>query len=336
MEFNLFKFLTISRFYNLLKIFVSYLLSNLTKRVIVWGYPITFSIEPTNRCNLKCPECPSGTGTLTRPLGLLDVKKFEEIIDQIKEFTFYIQLFFQGEPFINKNIYKMINYARKNNIYISISTNGLLLNDNNINELLKSPPDKLIFSIDGMSQNTYEKYRVGGEFKKVSESLENLLKFKKEKKLKLPYIELQFIAMKQNEHEIEDVIKFGKLIGVDKVLIKSMQVSSYESAVEYLPENKKYSRYYIKNGELLFKNKLKNRCFAVWRTSVITWDGIVSPCCFDKDAKYKFGNIFVEKFKDIWTNNKYTNFRKAIIKNRKGINICTNCTEGLNMNLIEK
>jgi radical SAM protein with 4Fe4S-binding SPASM domain len=69
---------------------------------------------------------------------------------------------------------------------------------------------------------------------------------------------------------------------------------------------------------------------------VITWDGIVSPCCFDKDAKYKFGNIFVEKFKDIWTNNKYTNFRKAIIKNRKGIDICTNCTEGLNMNLIEK
>jgi radical SAM protein with 4Fe4S-binding SPASM domain len=335
-EFNIFKFLSIVRFINILKIVLSYLISNITKRVIVWGNPLALSIEPTNRCNLKCPECPSGTGSLTRPLGILDITNFEKIIDEIKYTTFYIQMFFQGEPFINKNIFKMIRYAKKNNIYTSISTNGLLFNENNINEIINDPPDKLIFSIDGMSEETYTKYRIGGNFERAIKSLKLLVETKKNAKKRLPFIELQFIAMKHNEHEIEKVIEFGKDIGVDKVLIKSMQVSSYQSALEFLPQNNKYSRYLIKDGKLIFKNKLKNKCFALWRSSVITWDGSVAPCCFDKDAKYNMGNIIEEKFENIWKNEKYKKFRKAVLTNRKGVDICTNCTEGLNMNLIEK
>ncbi len=336
MEFNIIKYLSVIRLINIIKIITSYLLSIVSKKVIVWGKPLTISIEPTNRCNLKCPECPSGTGSLTRPLGLLDIINFKKIIDEIKYSSFYLQLFFQGEPFINKNIFKMIKYARENNIYTSISTNGLLLNSNNINSIINDPPDKLIFSIDGMTDDTYKKYRVGGKLINAIESLKLLLEMKKLSKNKYPFIELQFIAMKHNEHEIEDVMSFGKEIGVNKVVIKSMQVSSYESALEFLPKNEKYSRYIIKDGKLLFKNKLRNKCFALWRSTVITWDGFISPCCFDKDAKYNLGNVFIEGLKKIWKNEKYTKFRKAILTNRKGIDICTNCTEGLDMNLIEK
>ncbi|HPN37867.1 MAG TPA: radical SAM/SPASM domain-containing protein, partial [Melioribacteraceae bacterium] len=275
-------------------------------------------------------------GSLTRELGLLNIENFIMIIDQIKKTSFYIQLYFQGEPFINKNIFKMIKYARKYKIYTSISTNGLLLNSDKIDKIIENPPDKLIFSIDGMSEETYKKYRVGGKFSEAIESLTLLMEKKKISNSKLPFIELQFIAMKHNEHEIDDFLKFGNKIGADKSVIKSMQVSSYESALEFLPKNSKYSRYIVRDGKLLFKNKLKNKCFSLWRTSVITWDGVVTPCCFDKDAKYSFGNVFPESFNSIWKNKKYNNFRKAILTSRKEIDICKNCTEGLNMNIIEK
>ncbi len=335
MEINLLNYFTVKRFVNAAKIITSYQMSRLFNKPIVWGFPMSFSIEPTNRCNLNCPECPSGLGELTRPLGLLSFEKFKVWIDQIKDHAFYVQLYFQGEPFINKDLPEMLDYARKQNIYTSISTNGLLLNNKNIKQILDSPPDKLIFSIDGLDEETYQNYRVGGKFEDVDKSFRMFMKEKKKRKQKKPFVEFQFIVMKQNEHQIESVKKYAKELGVDKVALKTMQVSSYESAIHYLPKNKKYSRYKIENGTFKIKKKLGNRCFALWRTSVITWDGIVVPCCFDKDATYKLGNIIQNNFSEIWTNINYNNFRQGVLNDRASIPICTNCTEGLKISIFD-
>ncbi len=336
MEINIFKFLTYKRLINILLVFFSYVFSTILKKPMVWGKPITFSIEPTNRCNLKCPECPSGLGELTRNLGLLSIDNFKLIINQIKDTCFYIQLFFQGEPYINKHLSEMITYARENKVYTSISTNGLLLSDTKIVEILKNPPDKLIFSIDGLDEESYQKYRVGGKFADAEKALKTLITKRNDKKQKLPFVELQFIAMKQNENQISDVFEFGNKLGVNKVVIKTMQLSSYENALEFMPENKKYSRYFIENNQLKIKSKLKNECFALWRTSVITWDGDVAVCCFDKDASFNLGNVFKTNFNEIWTNENYTNFRKRILSNRRSVPMCTNCTEGLRINIFEE
>ena len=133
--------------------------------------PISYSIEPTNHCNLKCPECPSGLGTLTRPLGLLTFEDFKKLVDEIKHTGFYVQLFFQGEPYINKNLSQMIEYAQMNKVYISISTNGHFINANNVDYILANAPDKLIFSVDGLDEESYQNYRVGGTFKQADEGL---------------------------------------------------------------------------------------------------------------------------------------------------------------------
>ena len=335
MEIDYFKLFTFRRFTNALKIISSYQLSRIFRKPIVWGYPLSFSIEPTNRCNLECPECPSGLGKLTRPLGSLSFNMFKKWVDQIKNETFYLQLFFQGEPFINKELNQMLEYARNQKIYTSISTNGLLLNDKNIDLVLQNPPDKLIFSIDGLDEQTYRNYRVGGSFKIADESLKNLLIKKRNQNLSKPFVELQFIVMKQNEHQINDLKKYARELGIDKLTLKTMQVSSYQNAINFLPKNKKYSRYTIENSSVKLKKKLANRCFAIWRTSVLTWDGNIVPCCFDKDANHKLGNINEQHFKEIWKNKNYYNFRKAILKNRKAIPICTNCTEGLSLNLLD-
>ena len=332
MGFNPLKYFTIKRMINASKILISYSISILFKKVVIWGEPISFSIEPTNRCNLKCPECPSGTGQLTRSLGFMDLNFYKRIIQEIKDKTIYLQLFLQGEPFLNKLLPEMISYARQNRIYTSLSTNGHVLNNNNIDYILKNAPDKLIFSVDGLDEHTYQKYRVGGTFANADAGLKLLLSRRNEQKMKIPFVELQFIVMKHNEHLIDKVKQYGKELGVDKVALKSMQVYSYDSALEFLPQNNKYRRYVTKDGTLNIKNKLKNRCFALWRTSVITWDGRIVPCCFDKDADFELGKLNGNYFNDIWKSDSYNDFRMKILSGRDKIEMCRNCTEGLNIN----
>jgi radical SAM protein with 4Fe4S-binding SPASM domain len=335
LEINLLKYFTVRRTINAVKVLSSFTVARLIRKPVLWGMPISYSIEPTNHCNLKCPECPSGVGSLTRPLGLLNPDDFKKLIDDISHTGFYVQLFFQGEPFINKNLYDMINYAQQKNMYVSISTNGHFINEENVENLLKNAPDKMIYSIDGLDEESYQNYRVGGTFEQADAGLRTLLNKKKEINQKHPYVELQFIVMKQNEHQLDEVLKYGKMLGVDKVVFKTMQISSYENALKFLPSNKKYRRYIIDNGSFGIKGKMKNHCFAVWRTSVITWDGKVVPCCFDKDAEYELGLTNGKSFKDVWHSDEYNTYRARILGDRKSISMCTNCTEGLKVNIFE-
>lgn len=297
--------------------------------------PISYSIEPTNHCNLKCPECPSGLGILTRPLGLLKLSEFRKLIDQISDTAFYVQLFFQGEPYINKDLPAMISYAQSKNIYISISTNGHFVTEKNVDVVLDNAPDKLIFSVDGLDEESYQKYRVGGTFEQADNGLRALINRKIQRGLKKPFVEFQFIVMKQNEHQLDDVKKYCEQVGVDKLVFKTMQISSYENAVKFLPSNKKFRRYILENNSFRIKHKIKNHCFALWRTSVITWDGKVVPCCFDKDAQNEMGTVNGRSFYDIWNSKEYVNFRKKILSDRKSVSMCTNCTEGLKVNIFE-
>lgn len=297
--------------------------------------PISYSIEPTNYCNLHCPECPSGTGELTRPLGMLSLSTFKQIIDQISDTGFYIQLFFQGEPYLNKHLTQMIEYAQNKNMYVSVSTNGNLITQKNIENLIKHAPDKIIFSLDGLDEESYQNYRVGGTFKKADDALKLIVEYKKILKKDKPFIELQFIVMKQNEHLVNDVHNYSKERGVNKLVFKTMQVNSYESAIRFLPQNQKYSRYIIKDGKFVMKGKVENHCFALWRTAVITWNGKMVPCCFDKDAKYVFGNLDTYSVKKIWKSELYQEFRKSILHSRMQHEMCNNCTEGLKVNILE-
>lgn len=335
MEINLIKYFTLKRFLNVVKVIFSFLLSRIFKKPIIWGMPISYSIEPTNHCNLKCPECPSGLGILTRPLGLLKFEQFKNWIDQLKDTGFYVQLFFQGEPYLNKNLTEFIKYAQDNKIYVSISTNGLLINENNVEKIVQYAPDKMIFSVDGLDEQSYQNYRVGGRFEDADRNLRLLINTKKKLNKQKPFIEFQFIVMKQNEHLLEDVKKYCREVGVDKLVFKTMQISSFENAIKFLPENPKFRRYVLDNESFRMKGNIKNYCFALWRTAVITWDGKIVSCCFDKDANYSMGNLNGNTIEQLWNSNKFFTFRQAVLNNRKKIPLCTNCTEGFKINILE-
>jgi radical SAM protein with 4Fe4S-binding SPASM domain len=328
---NLLSKLTFNRVINATKVWSSYQVSKITKKPIQWGYPISISFEPTTSCNLRCPECPSGLREFTRPTGMLQKSFFEETIDDIYKDLLYLIFYFQGEPYLNPNFLDMVAYAHKKGIYTATSTNAHYLTSEKAKQTVESGLDRLIISIDGTTQDVYEQYRVGGKLEKVLEGAKNIVKWKKELNSKTPFIFFQFLVVKPNEHQIEAVKKLGAEIGVDQVRFKTAQVYDFENDPNNLITNiDKYSRYKKdKTGAMQVKSGLSNRCWRLWSGNVLTWDGLVVPCCFDKDAMHQLGNLKNQSFKQIWNNDNYKQFRAELMTSRKNIDICANCSEGL-------
>jgi radical SAM protein with 4Fe4S-binding SPASM domain len=324
------KTLTFLRLWNLLKLKISYFISSLTKKNINWAYPASISIEPTTSCNLKCPECPSGLRKFTRPTGNLKLELLDKILSQLSDYIFYITFYFQGEPFVNKDFIEMIKKVKQNNIFVATSTNAHFINKDNVDDIINSGIDRLIISLDGSTEETYKIYRRGGDFNKVIESIKLLSEAKIRLKSKTPVLELQFLVLKHNEHQIEDIKKLKNDFNLDKLSLKSAQVYEFKEGNDFIPENEKHSRYKLdEDGFYRIKNKLPNKCYRMWSGAVITWDGRVVPCCFDKDATHQMGKIDEIDFKQIWKSEKYQKFRQQILSDRKQIDICRNCTEGL-------
>lgn len=325
--------MTLRRLWNGAKVYSSFQVSKILGRPIQWGFPVSISFEPTTSCNLRCPECPSGMRAFSRPTGMLKSNFFKETIDDIYRDITYLIFYFQGEPFLNPEFLDMVRYASKKGIYTATSTNAHYLTDQKAKETVESGLDRLIISIDGTTQEVYEQYRIGGRLDKVLEGARNIVKWKKELKSTTPFVFFQFLVVKPNEHQLDEIRRIGKEVGVDQVRFKTAQVYDYEQDPHKLiPSIDKFSRY-RKNaaGQMQVKSGMKNHCWKLWHANVITWDGLVVPCCFDKDAMHQLGNLKAQSFRDVWRNDNYQQFRRELMTSRKNIDICANCSEGLSV-----
>ena len=321
--------LTLRKVWNMARLYTSFHVARLRGKPIHWGNPAKVGIEPTTSCNLRCPECPSGLRSFTRPTGMLDLDHFKAMTDQLHRDLVYLLLYFQGEPYLNPNFLPMAAYAAKKGIYTATSTNAHYLTEKKARETVESGIQEIVVSIDGATQETYEQYRVGGNLEKVKQGVRNLVQARKALKSRTPFIILQFLVVGPNEHEVEAIQEMGKELGVDKVVLKTAQIYDYEQGSPLIPKNEKYARYKKgPDGVYRVKNKLKNQCWKLWMGAEITWDGRVLPCCFDKDAEYVMGKLNENDFKSIWNGPEYKAFRQNLLKSRKEIDICTNCTEG--------
>ncbi|NCW88830.1 MAG: radical SAM protein, partial [Chitinophagia bacterium] len=283
----------------------------------------------TTSCNLRCPECPSGLRSFTRPTGMLQDDFFRSTIDQLHRELFYLVFYFQGEPYLNPDFLKMVRYAADKKIYTATSTNGHYLTEDNARRTIESGLDRLIISIDGTTQEVYEQYRVGGNLQKVLEGTRRVVAWKKKLKSRTPFIIFQFLVVKPNEHQLEDAKKLADEMGVDAIWFKTAQVYDFENDPnELIPVNAKYSRYKKTSTGTQFKGNLTNHCWRLWHDPVITWDGLVAPCCFDKDASHRLGDLRDQSFESIWRSDAYQSFRSKILQGRKNIDICSNCSEG--------
>ncbi len=291
--------------------------------------PISLSIEPTTSCNLRCPECPSGLRAFSRNTGMLEPELLSDILEQVKKDLVYLNLYFQGEPMLNPHFFELVKIARSKGIFTNTSTNAHFLTEEKSASLVASGLDRLIISIDGTEQETYANYRVGGKLEKVLDGTRNLVKAKKRSGGKGPLMFFQFLVSRQNEHQIPEVKRLSREIGVDGVLYKSMQIMDLSKPSEFLPKNPKYSRYNVnKDGSLSLRGRFEDECWRMWSGAVITWDGLVVPCCFDKDAEHRMGDLKKQSFEQIWNGENYRRFRKNLLNHRSKIEMCKNCSEG--------
>jgi radical SAM protein with 4Fe4S-binding SPASM domain len=327
--FNFISKATPKRLLNATGILASYYYSRLTGNANVKGLPISISFEPTTSCNLRCPECPSGLRSFTRPTGMLQEDLFKKTIDELHKTLWYLIFYFQGEPYLNTSFLDMVKYASSKKIYTATSTNAHYLTEENAKKTIESGLDRLIISIDGTTQETYEQYRVGGQLSKVIEGTKNIVKWKKELKSKTPHIVFQFLVVKPNQHQIDELKQMAKDLGIDEVGLKTAQIYDYENGSPLIPDLEEYSRY-KKNtdGSYAIKNEMHDNCWKMWHSCVITWDGSVVPCCFDKDAHHRLGDVKEQSFTALWKGDKYKAFRNSLMKSRDEIEMCKNCTEG--------
>jgi radical SAM protein with 4Fe4S-binding SPASM domain len=322
--------LTPRKLLNAWRLTYSYQWSMINGKAMHRGLPASISIEPTTSCNLRCPECPSGLRSFTRPTGMMDLELYKSLLDQLHKELLYSILYFQGEPYLHKGFFDMVYYASQKNIYTATSTNAHYLDDERARATVESGLDRLIISIDGTSQDTYESYRVGGDLEKVIEGTKNIIKWKKELRSKTPHVIFQFLVVRHNEHQIPDIKKLAKELQVDELRLKTAQIYDYEQGSTLIPQNEKYSRYKKNSkGTYDIKRGGDKNCWKMWHSCVITWDGRVVPCCFDKDAHHVMGSLQKNSFKEVWNGNAYQTFRNNLIQSRSTYEMCKNCTEGV-------
>ncbi len=321
--------LSLPKLWNMGQVLASYYLTRFLKRPVQWGLPFSISFEPTTACNLRCPECPSGLRAFSRKTGNLKAGFFKKVLDDLHSKLVYLIFYFQGEPYINPEFLDMVRYANEKGIYTITSTNGHFLNDENARKTIESGLNRLIISIDGTTQDVYQQYRKEGKLEVVLQGARNVVKWKKKLKSKSPHIIFQFLVVRPNEHQIEEVKKLAEEIGVDEVKFKTAQIYDYHNGHPLIPTIEQYSRYARRSdGTYRIKNRLLNHCWKLWHACVITWDGMVVPCCFDKDAQHQLGDLKHQSFAELWRGPAYRAFRSTLIQGRQNIDICKNCTEG--------
>jgi radical SAM protein with 4Fe4S-binding SPASM domain len=271
---------------------------------------------------------------LTRARGMMDLALYQKIIDPLSPTLYYLNLSFQGEPYLHPQLSEMIAYAKSKHIYVSTSTNGHFLTSENARKTIESGLDRLIVSLDGTDAEAYEQYRAGGDFNSVITGIQEIVKQKKALNIKYPKVVLQFLILKSNQHQVKQIRQFGKELGVDKVELKSAQFYDFSRGNPLMPDDPAFSRYRKTEGtdgqfRYRLRNRLPNHCLRMWSSCVISWDGMLVPCCFDKDAEHSMGNLQEQAFPEVWKNEAYREFRKRISTSRKSIDICINCTEGM-------
>lgn len=276
--------------------------------------PVHLDIESTAACNLACIMCPHSQ--ISRRKGHMDLSLYKRIIDEAAGFHVNdICLHLFGEPLLNPEIFEMIRHAKKFGINTLISTNATLLKGENLSDILSSGLDRLIISLDGATEETYEKIRRRADFEETLDGIMSFLHLRKELRSQKPHTVLQVIRMKDTEKEIGSFVERFREFPVDAIHIK--ELDSWLGQIEA-----------IKDLSTTPPKKFGERypCGALWYSMAIYWDGRVVPCCRDYDAKYVLGNISEEKLSSIWNNKKMQNLRLTHIRNEyETTPLCLEC-----------
>lgn len=277
----------------------------------VRGMPYRYYLDPINICNLHCPLCPTGLGILGRPRGRFNLEAFRCIIDQIAPYAYTVELYNWGEPFLHPNIAEMIRYAHRRRIAVRLSSNMNYFSPELAQAVVEAGLDRLIVSLDGSSQETYARYRRGGDLARVCENIRLLVEAKRRARSHTPFILARMLVTRHNEGEIEVVRRLAEELGADAFSLAPIFVDTTDPAqiAEWLPAERALSAY----GET---STPANRwaCAELWEAMTINWDGGLSPCCWVHQKGTDLGNAFEQPLRELWNSPPYVSARRAFAR----------------------
>jgi radical SAM protein with 4Fe4S-binding SPASM domain len=291
------------------------------------GGPETAMVEPTNVCNLACPTCPTGTGKIA-PLPPMSVARFGEVMSALSPRLANLALWNYGEPLLHKELPAIIARAKQAGVRIvKVSSNAHFLDGERGRALLSSGLDVLILSVDGASQETYQVFRKDGDFARVAAQVAWICAEKKRLGQRRPSIELQFIAMRHNAHELPEIRRLAATWGVDKLRVKTVGAEDAGTR-DLVPAERLLSRY---REDGVTHATTYPFCTMAWDHTVVNVDGSVTPCCYirpDMGADFVLGNVFERPFAEIWRGERYRAFRAAMLAGREAMPVCGKCRGG--------
>ena len=294
-----------------------------------WGWPTHLQVEPTNLCNLRCALCYVTEG-LRRSSGHMSLDTFRRVIDEIGDYVYLILLWDWGEPFLNPSVYDMIAYAKEHSIKV-VSSGHIFATGDHAERLVRSGIDSLIFAVDGITQETYERYRGDGNLDAVIAGIKRVVAVKRALNTPTPLINFRFIVMRHNEHEIPMLEDFARPLGVDALTLKTLnpycgESDSEDELVEALtPETSVYQRFEHGQDRPRIRRE-RNPCKDLWNNPTIHWNGKVCPCTFDPHDEHVLGDLTQDTFKDIWMGEPYRRLRRQFRKAYQEIDVCSECT----------
>jgi MoaA/NifB/PqqE/SkfB family radical SAM enzyme len=289
------------------------------KRQAIHNYPVSAIIEPTSFCNLHCPACPTGMRLDLRPSISIKEDLFKAAIDEIGDYIFQLNMYNWGEPLLHKQTPEMIRYAKDKKISIMLSTNlSIKLTDDYIERLVRSGLDTMIVSLDGMTEETYTKYRRNGNLALVRENVMRIHQTKQRLGSQTPEVIWQFLVFRHNEHEIDAVREQYKLWGADTLSIigAEMPLEEYRDGLEpsTMPQ---YNIYHPDNPHFRAAAESVNStrsCTWLYGTFVMNPNGKVSPCCAVPAQQNDFSTYTAsEGFFAAWNNSKFKRARQLFL-----------------------
>lgn len=275
--------------------------------------PPFYIMEPTNFCNYECVMCPNRFYK-NKDLGIMSLSLFKRIIDEISKYAVYIQLYWMGEPLLNKNIAYMIKYIKSSTkAKVIMSTNGSLLTPQIIELLCESGLDTIIISLDAIdSQNIYSKIRCGGDIENVINNTEFLLQNNNSMK-----VILQMLCFKDNCFEREKIVKRFKKYNYE------LRLSWLDTWAGMFPEIADMA------DEISpMRHKERGPCADLWYKATIHWDGSLALCCHDWNWQLNLGNVGETSLYQLWNSE---NMKKLRLLHTQRcfdqIPLCRNCIE---------
>ncbi len=326
MKVNGGKYRTATKFINKIIAHVEYRL----KKIKLRSFPCLYNIDIGDICNLRCPFCATGSNSPHRQGQFMSFENYKKIFDKVKKYAYWVYLYNWGDPFLNKDLFKMIDYTKKNNVGVLLCSNFNTVSDEMLESIVQSEVDRLTLSIDGSDQYSYEAYRKNGDFNKVLSNLKKLLSVKHKFKSEYPIVVWQYLVNKKNEEFVPEAKRLAEELGVDITFPK------FQINMRIMYKNEQLDRELI--DEWITEESKQNTrdytfyagfpCTYLYFHLVVNPDGSTVPCCAIDDSKVDFGNLLKDDLKTLWNNVNYLSarslFSKEDIPGKKKV-ICDVC-----------